>query len=69
MIAVVCGLTGMRQLLSLSQVLTVHNGPDGPVAIYRCGCGAIDRWPTDRRLSDDTTIEHPGLVPGSVTTR
>lgn len=69
MIAVVCGLTGMRQLLSLSQVLTVYNGPDGPVAIYRCGCGAIDRWPTDRRLSDDTTIEHPGLDPGSVTTR
>jgi len=69
MIAVVCGLTGMRQLLSLSQVLTVHNGLDGPVAIYRCGCGAIDRWPTDRRLSDDTTIEHPGLDPGSLTTR
>ena len=69
MSAVACGLTGMRQLLSLSQVLTVHNGPDGPVAIYRCGCGAIDRWPTDRRLSADTTIEHPGLDPGSVTTR
>lgn len=54
MIAVVCRLTGQRRLLGMSEILTVHNGPDGPVAVYRCACGSIDRWPADRRLDNET---------------
>jgi len=44
MFAVWCERHGARVLLSSSSILSLGNGPDGPVVRWRCTCGHEGVW-------------------------
>jgi hypothetical protein len=58
MLAVTCPITGTKKLIGLRSIIRIENGPEGPVALFRCHCGSLDRWPRDRALPDGLPLGH-----------
>lgn len=55
MLRVRCEKVGADVLMTVHSIFAVNNGPEGPVALYRCSCGSIGKWPPDRPLASEKT--------------